>query len=95
MTTARSQWLEDDVGVGEDGVEELVVGFEAHDAAVVDEVWVELLKLRHGLVEDDAAVWVVDGSITADAELGHVRETLGLAHATEFGVGIDDGRYAL
>lgn len=57
--------LENHVGVGDDGVEELVVGLETHDAAVVDEVWVVGLELVQSIVVDYAGVWVVDGPVSA------------------------------
>lgn len=51
--------LQDDVRVGDDGVEELVVRVETHNAAVFHQIGV-LFKQAHGLVVDTACIRIVD-----------------------------------
>lgn len=63
--TLTSGQLENNVGIGNDHVEKLVVGVQAHDADVVEEVRVMIFKLGHGLIKDDGTIWVINGTITA------------------------------
>lgn len=57
--------LENDVGVGDNHVEELIVGIQAYDADVLDQVGVVVLQLGHGLVKDDGTIGVINGAVAA------------------------------
>lgn len=61
--------LQDDVGVGNDHVEELVVGLEADDATVGKKLGVVSLELVHGLIKDDGGVGVIDGAVAAAGQV--------------------------
>lgn len=86
--------LEHDVSLRDHGVEELIVGFEAHDTDVLGQVRVVGLDLTHGLVVDHACVGVVDRTIAADHKLGDVGNTGLLALAAELRIRVDDSRNA-
>jgi hypothetical protein len=59
------------VGIGDDHVEKLVIGVQAHDADIVKEVRVMIFKLGHSLIKDDCTIWVINGSVTAAAEVSN------------------------
>jgi hypothetical protein len=63
--------LENNVGIGDDHVEKLVIGVQAHDADIVKEVRVMIFKLGHSLIKDDCTIWVINGSVTAAAEVSN------------------------
>jgi hypothetical protein len=63
--TLTSGQLENNVGIGDDHVEKLVVGVQAHDADVVEEVRIMIFKLGHGLIKDNGTIRVINGPITA------------------------------
>lgn len=87
--------LEDGMRGGEESVEDLVVGGETHDGDGGYEVREVGFEVVHGLVEDEGAVWVVDGSVAADHELrGFDLWVVDGEQAAEFSVGLDDIRDA-
>ena len=87
--------LKDDMSIGENRVDKLVIGIETHHTDILDKVRIVRLELRHGLIIDQAGIGVIDGTVSADNKLRNVGEAGLVALATELGVGVDDGGDAL
>jgi hypothetical protein len=56
------------VGIGDEHIEELIVGIKTHHANVLLQMGIFALNLGHALVVDCGAVGVVDGSIAAASQ---------------------------
>lgn len=98
--------LEDDVRVGNDGVEKLIVGVQTHDANVLDEMRVVVFNLVHGLVINDAAVRIINGTVSATREvrqysmlivndlhneLRNINDASLVSSAAELSISVNDG----
>lgn len=91
LEALASRELQNHMGVGQERVDELIVGVQAHDADILDQVRIVSLELAHGLVVDQAGIGVIDGAVAADDQLGNVGDACILAAAAELGVRVNDG----
>jgi len=107
LETLTGGELEDDVRIGNDGVEKLIIGVQTHDANVLDEMGVVVLNLVHSLVINDAAIRIINGTVSTAREvstcryqwmkddlhdeLRNVSDTSLVSTATELSISINDG----
>ena len=57
------------MGAGEKCVEHLVAGTDTHDYDAVLQIAIVIIKRIEDVFEDNGAVWIVDGGMTAEQQL--------------------------
>jgi hypothetical protein len=55
------------MGVGNDHVEKLIISVETHNTDIVKKMRVVVFQLSHRLIENNGAIWVINGAITTTA----------------------------
>jgi len=83
--------LEDDLGGGHEGVEDLIARGNAHDDDIgsIRSILLRLKESQHFGV-DDARIGIVNGTVTTDEEL---RALAGRELEVEFATELDEGVY--
>lgn len=90
LETLAGRELKYDMRVGEQGVDQLIVGVQTHDAHILDQVRIVALKLAHALIVDQTSIRVVNGTIAAHHQLGDIGNAGLVALATELSIRVDD-----